>query len=432
MLKVGDQVEGQWGDRATVTAELGSGTQGTVFKARYSAGSKDVAVKWYFPPQSPASRQTYEGLRAGISELVPRQAPSRHFLWPIDLVSRDNEFGYVMDLRPAAFTGIPALLKRRVRPGFRVLIEAARQTVDAFKALQSEGLFYCDISDKNLFFDPSNGDILICDNDNVGSATRIAAVLGTQRFMAPEIVRGEQRPSATTDAFSMAVLLFLLLFNDHPLDGIAETKIHSFDPVAMKHLYGTNPVFIYDPNDESNRPDPAFHQNALIFWSIYPQSLRDIFIKAFTIGIHHPDKRPAFYEWERALNQLRDSVFRCPKCLKDNFWDPTAHGRTCWKCKRVLSPPLRLLIDDKRILVLEHDTTLSAERLASGAGSAMVCAVNKHPEQELLGLKNLSTEPWYMRTGAGATLSVPPGKTVPLVSHTSIRIGHVDCVVLAG
>ena len=59
-----------------------------------------------------------------------------------------------------------------------------------------------------MFFDPDTGDVLICDNDNV-SANGIdnSSVYGTPRFMAPEIVMGQAKPSRNTDLYSLAVLL---------------------------------------------------------------------------------------------------------------------------------------------------------------------------------------------------------------------------------
>ena len=92
-------------------------------------------------------------------------------------------------------------------------LTAAAELASAFHELHAKGLAYCDISWGNVFLDPKSGEVLVCDNDNVdvdGAAT--ATVLGTPRFMAPEIVRGEVGPSVRTDRFSLAVLLFQMLF----------------------------------------------------------------------------------------------------------------------------------------------------------------------------------------------------------------------------
>ena len=180
-----DRVNRASGGAVRVGAELGTGGQGTVYEGTTDDGRK-VAIKWYLPAFQ------NRGLRESIGELVAKKAPSRHFLWPDDLVVNGDEFGYIMRLRPPEFANLTAVLKRRVKLTFRELVVAASQTVSAFKELQATGLFYRDISDGNLFLNPRTGDVLICDNDNVGSSRTPNTVLGTARYMAPEIVRGRR------------------------------------------------------------------------------------------------------------------------------------------------------------------------------------------------------------------------------------------------
>src|SRR5262249_8799546 len=252
------------------------------------------------------------------------------------------------------------------------------------KALQAKGLFYCDISDANLFVDPKTGDVLICDNDNVGSSRTRPRVLGTARFMAPEIVRGEKKPSALTDSFSMAILLFLLLMNDHPLQGEAEARIHVFDAAAMRRIYGTHPVFIFDPSNPANRPVPGIHLNAPLFWNLYPQILRDVFIQVFTEGIRDPGRRPSFGEWQSALATVEDAVVRCTFCGRQNFVCSTRQGGlACWSCSRRFQPPVRLVIAGKRLVVLNPDTKLYAHHLTKGGDPAAAgpayAEVSQHP-----------------------------------------------------
>src|SRR3954452_6732203 len=145
-------------------------------------------------------------------------------------------------------------MKRRGWTSFRALATAGLELADSYLQLHARGLCYRDISFGNVFFDPESGDVLICDNDNVavdGSAT--AGVLGTPRFMAPEVVRGEVLPSTQTDLYSLAVLLFYMLTVHHPLEGAREAAIRCLDLPAMTRLYGTEPLFIFDPRDASNR-----------------------------------------------------------------------------------------------------------------------------------------------------------------------------------
>jgi serine/threonine protein kinase len=152
--------------------------------------------------------------------------------------------------------------------------------------------------------------VRICDNDNVAvTGTAGGGVLGTPRFMAPEIVRGEARPSTDTDLFSLAVLLFYMFALNHPLEGQKEAEIRCFDLPAMNKLYGFEPRFIFDPDDDANRPVPGYHDNALLFWPLYPPFLRDLFTRAFTAGLRDPKNgRVRESEWRKAFVQLRDAI----------------------------------------------------------------------------------------------------------------------------
>jgi serine/threonine protein kinase len=117
-----------------------------------------------------------------------------------------------MPLRDYQYKGITDLMKRGIEPTFRALATAGFELADNFFKLHSKGLCYRDISFGNVFFNPDNGRVLICDNDNVDidQTGKQSGVLGTPRFMAPEIVRGEATPSTRTDLFSLAVLLFYI------------------------------------------------------------------------------------------------------------------------------------------------------------------------------------------------------------------------------
>src|SRR4051812_19920201 len=99
MLKPGERLDSHFGMPVSVRKLLGTGAQGEVYEGRLSDG-RAVAVKWYLPSyQQP-------DLRESITALVQAKAPSDHFLWPEDIVTRGSEFGYVMRLRPLNFASL--------------------------------------------------------------------------------------------------------------------------------------------------------------------------------------------------------------------------------------------------------------------------------------------------------------------------------------
>src|SRR5207247_9494227 len=230
-------------------------------------------------------------------------APTDKFLWPLDLASSQSVpgYGYLMPLRPPNYKGIVDLMKRRCEPNFRALAHAGRHLADSFLQLHARGLCYCDISFGNVFFDPDSGDVRICDNDNVTIDGRGGVgVLGTPRFMAPEIVRGEAKRSSRTDLYSLAVLLFYMFIVHHPLEGKKESAIRCFDLAAMRRLYGVEPVFIFDPVNDSNWPIKGHHDNALECCPSYPKVFQDLFVRSLTAGLTDPQNgRVRGSEWRR-------------------------------------------------------------------------------------------------------------------------------------
>ena len=415
----------------TIEELLGAGGQGEVYKA--DLGGEKVAVKWFFPNMATPEQ------RASMELLIRKGAPSEHFLYPLEITTAPSVpgFGYVMPLRPKRFKNIVDLMKRRIEPTFRALATASFNLAHNYLLLHAQGLCYRDISFGNAFFDPDNGDILIADNDNVSvDGAPVLGVLGTPRFMAPEVVRGEAMPSTQTDLFSLSVLIFYLLMVAHPLEGKKETEIKCLDLPAMTKLYGTEPLFIFDPNDNSNAPVPGIHDNALAFWRIYPQFLRDIFTRSFTVGLRDPQNgRVRESEWRAAMIRLRDAIFYCPHCSLENFYDGEALKASggnlglCWACAAQLRLPPRIRIG-KAVVMLNYDTKLFPHHIDDQRlydFKEPVGEISVHPQNpQIWGLKNVSKDKWVISTTDGAVKDVEPGRNVTLAVGTKIQFGKME------
>lgn len=415
----------------TVEQFLGGGGQGEVYRAKLSG--QTVALKWYFPASATNEQ------RAALETLVKKGPPNDKFLWPMELASAQGiaGFGYIMPLRELRYKGIVDLMKRRIEPTFRALATAGLELSHSYLQLHAEGWCYRDISFGNVFFDPDTGAVLICDNDNVtvdGEAE--GGVLGTPRFMAPEVVRGEALPSTQTDLFSLSVLLFYVLMVHHPLEGKRELEIHCLDLPAMTKLYGTDPLFIFDPDDDSNRPVPGYQDNVLAFWPIYPQFLRDLFTQAFTGGLRDPQNdRVRESEWRAAMVRLRDSIVYCAHCGAENFYDAGAlkasGGKpgSCWACRKEIRLPPRMRIE-KNIVMLNHDTRLYPHHIDDQRMydfAQPVAAMTQHPQDpDVWGLKNVGDEKWVITTAGGTIKDVEPGHSVRLAVGTKVNFGQVE------
>ena len=134
---------------------------------------------------------------------------------------------------------------------------------------------------------------MICDNDNVtpDGKKNSGNIGGKPGYMAPEIVRGESHPNSLTDCHSLAVILFKLFCRHDPLMGEQYVKSVCITEKREFELYGLSPVFIFDPNNATNRPVQGVHPNPIKLWPVYPAFLQEAFIKSFSEGMKNPNAR---------------------------------------------------------------------------------------------------------------------------------------------
>ena len=432
LLKPNQTVQSTSGTLYEIIHPLGSGGQGEVYRVK--AGGLEYALKWYFQESAtPAQRATIEAL-------VKAGRPAGNFLWPEDLATSGHApgFGYVMGLRPPEYKSLNDYVAGKVRPTALALITVGIELAKALRALHTKGFCYRDISFGNAFFHPDTGAVLICDNDNVApNRSSAGGVLGTPDFMAPEVVRMEANPSRDTDYHSLAVLLFYIFFMGHPLVGKRILNIRCWDGPAREKMFGKEPLFIFDPNNNDNEAvpgDPEAGGNALLYWSIYPQNVKNTFTKAFTAGLR-PDGRVTELEWLEVLVALRDSRYLCA-CGTPNYYDiefvkgSGGKPKPCWHCKKEPKLPFRVRIE-KSIVMLNADTRLHAHHFGASIAdldfSKPLAVVTRHPtDPNVWGLKNLTSEKWTLTTAAGETKDVEPGRSAPLASGTRINFGKTE------
>jgi DNA-binding helix-hairpin-helix protein with protein kinase domain len=325
------------------------------------------------------------------------------------------------------------VMRRVVEPRFRALTTAGLHLAHNFLLLHAQGLCYRDISFGNVALDPDTGDVVIADNDNVAvDGVGAVGLLGTPRFMAPEIVWGEAVPGTQTDLFSLAVLLFYLFVMHHPLEGRRERALSAMDLPAMTRLYGAEPVFVFDPDDDSNRPVPGEHANAIAFWPQYPELLRRLFTRAFTVGIRDPrDGRVREGEWRAAMVAVRDLIIYCGTCGAESFAERGGGPvrPSCWCCGAALAAPMHLAVG-RSIVMLNHDALLTphhlepARRFDFARPAAEMSANPANPG--VWGLRNLSERPWRAGTPAGSVYEIQPGQSIRLQAGVTIDFGESE------
>ena len=417
------------GTTGIVGKKLGAGGQGAVYLV--DVGGRQLALKWYHLRVV----QLDTTLRERIERLVQEGPPDKRFLFPFDLVTIEGrpEFGYVMpvvsdDRRP--FSDIRLAPPKRLDLTLEARATACYEIAESFQQLHIRGFSYQDLNFGSFFVDPIRGGVLICDADNITPDGMLGGVLGTPKFMAPEIVRREPGivPSSQTDLYSMAVLFFYALFQWHPLEGKREAAIHEQTPETQLQLYGREPLFIFDPTNGANGPVPGAHDWVVARWRAMPAFLRDLFVRSFTDGLFSPEARVIETEWRSAMARLRDAVTPCPGCAFEIPLDVTSGAAPdCPLCGARVPRPTRMTLG-RYLVAMRPDRQLFAHHVEPAAPVALrehIATVDRHPTDEtIIGLRNLTQAPWQGRTSEGKPMTIVPGRTVRILDGLGIDFGQ--------
>ena len=409
-LKTGDKVNLTNGVQAKIVKELGRGGQGIVYLV--DLGGKQMALKWYL--KAPDNK-FYKNLEENIS----KGSPSDAFLWPEYLTRKEKgSYGYIMKLRPQGYFEFGQyLLARRQFGSFEAMLNAAMKICDGFYKLHLSGLSYQDLNDGNFFIEPQTGEVLICDNDNVMPDGRKSGIMGKARYMAPEVVGGKA-PDKYSDRFSLAVILFMLFYGNHPFEGSRVLACPCMTETFEKKFYGSEILFIYDDNKE-NRPVRGVHNNVLRRWPVMPKLLQDAFKEQFSKEIlSSPDKRMIEKKWKGVIQSLRDTLVRCPKCGNETFISDST-SPVCMNCGKSFDLSGKLVLGNGREILLTPNTSVYIDDDNNPNIKVISVPGDKYPVQ----LQNITKENWVVETQSGKIKSIEPGAWVPIRPGLRLSIG---------
>lgn len=410
-LTTGTSVALTNGLQAKVIKELGRGGQGIVYLVE--VGGQQMALKWYI--NNPGD-WFYKNLEENIS----KGAPSEAFLWPEYLTMKQNKsYGYVMKLRPQGYYEFGQYLLARAKfKSLDAIVNAAMKICQGFKDLHLQGLSYQDLNDGNFFIHPETGDVLICDNDNVAPDEYNSGILGKARYMAPEVVTGKTMPNKQTDRYSLSVVLFLLFYGNHPLEGARVLACPCMTEKFEKQFYGDEATFIYDPMNKNNLPVRGVHNNVMRKWPAFPAILRETFTKEFSKEcLTNPSARRLEAGWQKIIQKVRDMLIVCPACGEETFVED-ANAPKCINCGKSITIPGMLKINDRNVL-LSPKTKVYIDLDNKPDIQVVSVPGDKFPVQ----MKNITNGNWTVETPSGKLRSVEPGQFMPVKAGLKVNLG---------
>ena len=295
-----------------IEKKIGGGGQATVHKVKFE--DKLCALKVY--RKDFIEKLGKEAIKQRLNKLITKKGVDKTidltaFVLPLFIYEHEDELGYVMELLPEEYVSADKIVDVT---DFQFRFTVCIKLSQAFHNLHSAGFSYKDISANNVYVNTKTGDVKIIDSDNISSDFQTSGIKGTEDFMAPEL-RDEKRkaqPSVTTDLYSMAVLLFLLLFKwKYPRVSTVGGDCRDY---SAKFIYeDESDLDKYSKNDDDKVRAQC--------WNAFPKFLKDLFTKTFTEGIKNPESRPKASDWLDAFIRLKGISYKCPSCNDINFLD---------------------------------------------------------------------------------------------------------------
>ena len=198
----------------------------------------------------------------------------------------------------------------------------AVQLVSLFKQLNKDGYYYYDFSFDRFFFSYEHRALLDYSNlvfaeEELGSNTpkmydalvQLDFGMFPIEFSHPAIVNGQvNKYTKKMQDYSLCAVLFFLFFGRFPYDGrlIASWPDRTIvEHYARFRVYHQNPIFIFDPEDQSNclgSVDEETDQKVIDLWEESPPQLK----KAFLLSLRFPDRNEGISpeEWAEIFKEL--------------------------------------------------------------------------------------------------------------------------------
>jgi DNA-binding helix-hairpin-helix protein with protein kinase domain len=325
---------------------------------------------------------------------------------------------------------------------WRLLIGAA--IARTFGYLHNDGLSYCDLSDTNILVakDMQRPSVCVIDPDNISvSGKGESLVLGTARYMAPEIVRGSHQPDSYTDSHSLAVILFQLLRLNHPLLGDAVDAGPFEEEEAA--LRGERP-YVDHPTDPSNRSGTVLPGAA-----VCSRPLLRLFERTFTTGLQRRWTRPHPEDWEEECLAAADNTSYCKHCGAGFFPRASTEQKQVTVCpwcnhsQRI--PPLLLIAEATCVEGKQHvgkpiaslvlqagQTPIRMRHAARGyvgvEGDKVVARLQYGPTG--VQLETLGVIPISLAAPGRASVRLVPGQPRSVPPDSTIHFGEVQAELL--
>lgn len=206
-----------------VTAHLGEGGMGTVYKATDTVLGREVALKMLHTPLINQA-QFLERFRKEARILAQLLHPNIAVIY--NFIEQNNSHYMVMEYVEGK--NLDSLLRQQRVLSYQVVVPVFIQALEGLHHAHKKGIFHRDIKPSNLILTP-DGTVKLMDFGIAKMAgeqrmTQVNRVVGTVEFMAPELIQGKD-PSVASDIYATAVTMYELLTGKLPFESTTDFNL---------------------------------------------------------------------------------------------------------------------------------------------------------------------------------------------------------------
>jgi serine/threonine-protein kinase len=206
-----------------VTAHLGEGGMGTVYKATDTVLGREVALKMLHTPLMNQD-QFLERFRKEARILAQLLHPNIAVIY--NFIEQNNSHYMVMEYVEGK--NLDSLLRQQRILPYQLVVPVFVQALEGLHHAHKKGIFHRDIKPSNLILTP-DGTVKLMDFGIAKMAgeqrmTQVNRVVGTVEFMAPELIQGKD-PSVSSDIYATAITMYELLTGKLPFESTTDYNL---------------------------------------------------------------------------------------------------------------------------------------------------------------------------------------------------------------
>jgi hypothetical protein len=190
-------------------------------------------------------------------------------------------------------------------------------------------------------------------------------------------------------------------------------------------MFGSNPIYIYNEQDSSNRPIRGYHTAVLKRYPALPSYIKAAFQKTFVDGLKdRENSRTTELEWIRLLCRYRDELITC-ECgheyiygfyeKKPNAKCPGCHKPTRAFCTLIIGKG-KVLLEPGKYLYRSH-----IDKYSGNYNEPIGKVITNKNNPSLWGIKIKLEHPILVKDRSGHEKEIAKDGVIPIIDGLKIR-----------